>query len=145
MSIEKWGLHELTLTGPSEGNPFALEFQVTYQFRNRMVTVDGFYDGDGVYRARFSPDREGEWSYITSSSAPELDGQCGTFVCSPPGPGNHGPVDVLGKHHFSYTDGTRYDCVGLWIGCDSTHTTIHSPGSKPTRCCTALIRSSLWK
>ena len=86
-SIEKWGLHELTLSGPSEvpgGNPFAdVEFQVTYQFRNRMVTVDGFYDGDGTYRARFSPDREGDWSYITSSSAAELDGHRGTFTCAP--------------------------------------------------------------
>ena len=113
MSIEKWGLHELTLTGPSGGNPFVdVEFQVTYQFRNRMVTVDGFYDGDGDYRARFSPDREGEWSYITSSSAPELDGHQGTFTCVPPGQGNHGPVDVLGRHHFSYADGSRYDCIG---------------------------------
>ncbi|WP_329001852.1 DUF5060 domain-containing protein [Kribbella sp. NBC_00709] len=116
VSTEKWGLHELTLSGPSElagGNPFTdVEFQVTYQFRNRMVTVDGFYDGDGTYRARFSPDREGSWDYITSSSAAELDGHRGTFECTPPAPGNHGPVEVLGGHHFSYADGTRYDCIG---------------------------------
>src|SRR5262249_32747331 len=98
MTVEKWGLPELTLSGPSElsggnpfTNPFAAEFQVTYQYRNRMVTVDGFYDGDGTYRARFSPDREGEWSYITSSSVPELDGQRGTFACTAALQGNHGP------------------------------------------------------
>jgi hypothetical protein len=113
MTVERWGLHELTLSGPADGNPFAdVEFSVAYQYRNRVVEVDGFYDGDGVYRARFSPDRDGEWSYVTSSSAAELDGHRGTFVCTPPGPNNHGPVGVRGSHHFAYADGTRYDCIG---------------------------------
>ncbi|TCC62183.1 DUF5060 domain-containing protein [Kribbella pittospori] len=113
MTVERWGVHELTLTGPADGNPFAdVEFRVAYRYRNRVLTVDGFYDGDGVYRARFSPDREGEWSYLTSSSAPELDGHRGTLLCIPPGPGNHGPVGVRGAHHFAYADGSRYDCIG---------------------------------
>ena len=113
MTVERWGLHELTLSGPADGNPFAdVELRVAYQYRNRVVVVDGFYDGDGVYRARFSPDREGEWSYVTSSSATELDGHRGSFVCTPPGPDNHGPVGVRGSHHFAYADGTHYDCIG---------------------------------
>jgi len=113
MSIEKWALHELALPGPADGNPFAdVEFQVTYQYQNRLVTVDGFYDGDGLYRARFSPDREGEWSYVTTSTAPELDGHRGSLLCVPPGPDNHGPVGVHDAHHFAYADGTRYDCIG---------------------------------
>ncbi|WP_406052467.1 DUF5060 domain-containing protein [Kribbella sp. NBC_00889] len=113
MTVERWGVHELTLTGPADGNPFAdVEFRVAYRYRNRVLTVDGFYDGDGVYRARFSPDREGEWSYVTSSSAPELDGHRGTLLCIPPGPRNHGPVGVRGAHHFAYADGSRYDCIG---------------------------------
>jgi uncharacterized protein DUF5060/uncharacterized protein DUF5605/uncharacterized protein DUF4038 len=113
MTVERWGVHELTLTGPADGNPFAdVEFRVAYRYRNRVLTVDGFYDGDGVYRARFSPDREGEWTYVTRSSAPELDGHRGTLLCVPPGPGNHGPVGVRGAHHFAYADGSRYDCIG---------------------------------
>ena len=113
MTVERWGVHELTLTGPADGNPFAdVEFRVAYRYRNRVLTVDGFYDGDGVYRARFSPDREGEWTYVTRSSAPELDGHRGTLLCVPPGPGNHGPVGVRGAHHFAYADGTMYDCIG---------------------------------
>jgi hypothetical protein len=111
--VELWGVHELTFSGPSDGNPFVdVSLRVAYRFRNRVVTVDGFYDGDGVYRARFSPDREGEWSYVTSSSVPELDGHRGSFACVPAGPGNHGPVGTHGAHHFAYADGTRYDCVG---------------------------------
>jgi hypothetical protein len=106
-------VHELTWSGPSDGNPFLdVELRVAYKFRNRVVTVDGFYDGDGVYRARFMPDRVGRWEYVTSSSAPELDGHRGSFECLPPGPGNRGPVGVHGAHHFAYADGTRYDCIG---------------------------------
>ncbi|MGW1344615.1 DUF5060 domain-containing protein [Kribbella sp. NPDC002412] len=112
-TVEQWGLHEVTYAGPSEGNPFAdVVLRVSYRYRNRVVTVDGFYDGDGVYRARFSPDRVGRWDYVTSSSAPELDGHRGSFECVPPGPGNHGPVGTHGAHHFAYADGTRYDCIG---------------------------------
>jgi hypothetical protein len=111
--VERWGVHEVTWSGPSDGNPFAdVSLQVAYRYRNRVVTVDGFYDGDGVYRARFMPDRVGRWEYVTSSSAPELDGHRGSFECVPPGPGNHGPVGVHGAHHFAYADGSRYDCIG---------------------------------
>jgi uncharacterized protein DUF5060/uncharacterized protein DUF5605/uncharacterized protein DUF4038 len=113
MKVERWGMHELTLSGPADGNPFAdVELRVAYRYRNRVVTVDGFYDGDGVYRARFMPDREGRWEYVTRSSTPDLDGHRGSFHCVPPGPGNHGPVGVHGAHHFAYADGTRYDCIG---------------------------------
>jgi hypothetical protein len=113
MKVERWGMHDLTLSGPADGNPFAdVELRVAYRYRNRVVTVDGFYDGDGVYRARFMPDREGRWEYVTRSSAPDLDGLRGSFDCIPPGPGNHGPVGVQGAHHFAYADGTRYDCIG---------------------------------
>ncbi|MEU4607014.1 DUF5060 domain-containing protein [Kribbella sp. NPDC023972] len=112
-AAERWGVHELTWSGPSDGNPFLdVELRVAYTFRNRVVTVDGFYDGDGVYRARFMPDRVGRWEYVTSSSAPELDGHRGSVECVPPGPCNHGPVGVHGAHHFAYADGTRYDCIG---------------------------------
>jgi hypothetical protein len=113
MKVERWGMHELTLSGPADGNPFAdVELRVAYRYRNRVVTVDGFYDGDGVYRARFMPDREGRWEYVTRSSTGELDGHRGSFDCIPPGPGNHGPIGVHGAHHFAYADGTRYDCIG---------------------------------
>ena len=31
------------------------------------VTVNGFYDGGGVYKLRFSPPYEGSWAYTTAS------------------------------------------------------------------------------
>ncbi|WP_114559276.1 DUF5060 domain-containing protein [Desertihabitans aurantiacus] len=111
--VERWGVHEIRLEGPSEGNPFTdVELVATFQHRNRDVVVDGFYDGDGRYLVRFSPDQEGRWTYRTSSSVRELDGVRGELVVGPPGPGNHGPVRVAGTSHFRHADGTRHESFG---------------------------------
>lgn len=113
MTVERWGIFELTLSGPADGNPYVdVELTAEFQFRNRIVAVDGFYDGDGTYKIRFSPDREGTWWYRTSSSAPELDGRVGEFVVGPASEGNHGPVRVVGGWRFEYADGTRHESYG---------------------------------
>jgi len=119
-NVEKWGIFELTLNGPSKGNPFVdVRLAASFKFRNRTVEVGGFYDGDGIYRIRFMPDREGKWSYVTRSNRRELTGSAGEFVCTPPGRGNHGPVDVYRYFHFAHADGTRHYSFGTtcyaWI------------------------------
>ena len=49
----------------------------------------------------------------------ELAGQTGSFVCVPPGEGNHGPVVIRNKYHFAYSDGTPFYVFGTtsyqWI------------------------------
>jgi hypothetical protein len=107
-AIPKWEIFELTLSGPKEGNPFR-EVQLSATFINgaRRVTADGFYDGDGVYKIRFMPDAEGEWSYQTSSNKVELSGKQGSFRCAPQKAGVHGPVTANG-HHFVYADGAPF-------------------------------------
>lgn len=118
--IEQWGLYELALPGPSDGNPFVeVTFGAEFRHKHRAVVVDGFYDGAGLYKVRFMPDTEGEWTCITRSNRPELDGQSAAFTCIPPGEGNHGPVRVDDTHHFRHADETRYHCLGTtcyaWI------------------------------
>ncbi|WP_019536730.1 DUF5060 domain-containing protein [Paenibacillus ginsengihumi] len=111
--VERWGRFELALKGPAEGNPFRdVSLSARFQYRNRIVEADGFYDGDGVYRIRFMPDQPGVWRYETRSSCKELDGACGEFVCIPPSPGNHGPVRVKDSYLFEYEDGTPYWAFG---------------------------------
>ena len=112
-SVEQWGIFELTLQGSAEGNPF-LEVELTVQFthRQRTVEVDGFYDGDGIYRIRFMPDEQGIWSYRTRSNRSELDGDEGTLTCFAAGADNHGPVGVSHTYHFAYADGTPYKPIG---------------------------------
>src|SRR5664279_2545487 len=108
-SAERWGVYEVVLQGPRAGNPFVdVQLRAQFRYRNRVVDVDGFYDGDGVYRVRFMPDEIGEWSYRTTSSAADLDGKQGSFICAAPTAGNHGPVHVRYVTHFAYDDGTPY-------------------------------------
>ena len=112
-TVEQWGIFEMTLRGSATGNPFQeVQFSATFAHKHRTVTVDGFYDGDGLYRVRFMPDAQGEWRCRTQSNMAELDGQVGTFICSEPGPGNHGPVSVANIYHFAYADGTPFKQIG---------------------------------
>src|ERR1035441_2250542 len=109
-SVEQWGLFEVSLPGPSGGNPYKdVAFTVRFMLEHRTVQVTGFYDGDGVYRARFMPDMRGRWSYETQSSAQELAGHSGEFICTAPTTaGNHGPVGTAHQFHFQYANGTPY-------------------------------------
>ena len=108
-STEQWGLFEIALQGPSTGNPFQdVTLTAAFTQEHRTVQVKGFYDGDGTYRIRFMPDSTGPWSYTTLSSAPELSGKSGRLTCTPPTPGNHGPVTTAHGYHFAHADGTSY-------------------------------------
>src|SRR5579859_6491335 len=111
--VEQWGIFELALHASAAGNPYQ-EVELTAQFthKHRVIEVDGFYDGDGVYRIRFMPDVQGVWHYQTHSNLDALSGARGTFSCVAPAAGNHGPVRVSGTYHFTYADGTPYKPIG---------------------------------
>ena len=118
--VERWGIFEISLEGPKDGNPFIdAKFSAEFKCKNRILEVDGFYDGDGIYRVRFMPDTLGSWTYLTKSNEDELDGVSGQFKCVEPSPGNHGPVRVRNVYHFAYADGTPFFPVGTtcyaWI------------------------------
>ncbi len=120
IEIEQWGVHEASFRGTADGNPF-LDVKFSGRFTNgdRTVEADGFYDGDGMYRIRFMPDRLGVWKYRTKSNQPALEGKTGEFACVKPAAGNHGPVQVRGMYQFGYADGTPYFPFGTtcyaWI------------------------------
>jgi Domain of unknown function (DUF5060)/Domain of unknown function (DUF5605)/Protein of unknown function (DUF4038) len=107
--IERWGVFELHADGPSTGNPFVdVTFAARFTFDHRTVRVPGFYDGNGIYKVRFSPDTVGRWTYETTGSVKELIGLTGGFECAPAKPGNSGPVGPAHRFHFQYADGTPY-------------------------------------
>ncbi len=112
-NVEQWGIFELPLHGSAEGNPY-LDVELTAQFihKQRVIEVDGFYDGAGIYRVRFMPDTQGTWQYRTQSNLSTLDDATGTFTCVPPTKNNHGPVEVANTYHFAYADGTPYKQIG---------------------------------
>jgi len=111
---ERWGLYEIVLDGPETGNPFVdIRLSATFTRGTQTVTVPGFYDGEGVYRIRFSPEDAGAWSWRTTSNAPALDGKTGHFTAREASAGNHGPVRVTPDgYHFVHADGTPFRQIG---------------------------------
>src|SRR4051812_7449551 len=99
--IEKWSRFEITLQGPSSGNPFSdTHISATFTHGNDKRTVNGFYDGDGKYIIRFMPDKEGIWNYTTSSNTRSLHNKKGSFNCVAATGENHGPVKVWKMYNF---------------------------------------------
>lgn len=78
--VEVFGVMELVLNGPDIG-PANDTPQFSLIISNQEF--NGYYYGDGVYKMRWSPKAVGEWSYITKSKIPELNGKTGQFVSVP--------------------------------------------------------------
>jgi hypothetical protein len=112
-AVEQWGIYEIALIGPTNGNPF-LDAQLSARFTQgtNSVEANGFYDGDGIYRVRFMPEQQGEWKYKTASNVRVLNGKTGEFATTKPSLQNHGPVHVAHTYHFAYADGAPYKELG---------------------------------
>ena len=111
-TVEKWGVFEVTIEGPSGGNPFLdVEIRGTFRGKSECVTADGFYDGNGIYRVRFMPSFEGEYHFTVEASFTDEKAE-GSFTVLPASEGNHGPVRVADTFYFMYEDGTPYHSVG---------------------------------
>jgi Domain of unknown function (DUF5060)/Domain of unknown function (DUF5605)/Protein of unknown function (DUF4038) len=112
-SVERWGVYEVALNGPTNGNPFLdVKFSAWFSQGTNSIEANGFYDGDGIYRVRFMPQTLGEWKYKTTSNFRALNKKTGVFTVRRAAPANHGPVRVANTFHFAYTDGTPYKELG---------------------------------
>ena len=109
--VEQWADFELEAPGYSDGNPFTdYSIQGRFIHQQEIVTVDGFYDGEGHYKVRFMPSFTGRYDFTVSGSFAE-DELAGSFLVTDPGPDNHGPLRTAG-FHFVYEDGSPYYPVG---------------------------------
>lgn len=110
--VERWGLFEAAVTAAGAAAPFRVA--VTGLFTNGVTTVraPGFYDGDDVYRIRFSPPEAGEWRWRVESDFAALNGREGRFEAVAASASNHGPVTVKDGYHFAYADGTPFRQIG---------------------------------
>jgi Protein of unknown function (DUF4038)/Domain of unknown function (DUF5060)/Putative collagen-binding domain of a collagenase len=100
----------------SPPDPFAVDFYADIIGPNNVTMKHhGFYDGNNVWKIRFAPPAEGQWTITTRSDVLELDNQRLTVVCAPnKSDKNHGKllVDPANPRHFIYQDGTKYFPVG---------------------------------
>jgi hypothetical protein len=112
-SVEQCSIYEITLAGPTNGNPFLdVKFSARFTQGDAAIEANGFYDGGGIYRVRFMPEKQGDWRYVTASSSAELNGRTGEFTVTKPSSQNHGPVRVAHTYHFAYEDGSPYKELG---------------------------------
>ena len=153
-SVAKHGVFELSLAVPGfqslfdeDGsrreadllNPFLTEVAAHFAHSSgsgQVLSPNGFYDGSGVWRVRFSPPSEGSWSWRTSSDHSPLHGHAGTVhVAAAQSAGC--PKTSPKKLGFVYPDGAPYTPVGTtcysWV---QIHTTAVS--APPTQRRTSL-------
>jgi len=111
-TVERWCVFEVMVPGYSDNNPFVdYDIKGVFQGKNEQVEVDGFYDGDGLYKMRFMPSFVGEYSFKIYGSFSDQT-FAGKFTVTPASQNNHGPVRVAYTYHFAYEDGTPYYPVG---------------------------------
>jgi hypothetical protein len=114
VSVEQWSVVDIELTG-APASDTSVELRATFTHAETSVAVQGFWDGGSRYVVRFSPDAAGDWTYVTSSSDPLLDGVTGELRVVPPTAGNDGGVRVAGTFHFAYDSGRPYRPVGTTV------------------------------
>lgn len=111
--IEKWDVFEVAVSGKKEGNPFMdYNIQGIFQKDGRTIAVDGFYDGEGIYKVRFMPSEEGCYTYRIEGSFSENVTEGDFYVCSVSSNHNHGCVRVSNETQLAYEDGTPYISIG---------------------------------
>ncbi|MBN1765274.1 MAG: DUF5605 domain-containing protein [Sedimentisphaerales bacterium] len=115
-NIEKWGIYELSLFGPTTGNPFIdIQFGAVFKNGDRTFEPKGFYDGNGIFKIRFMPNAEGLWTWQTKSNCDALNDKKGQFTCVAPSSDSHGPVRVRNQYHFGHEDGTPFFPFGTTL------------------------------
>lgn len=130
VTYTKWSKVELEFSGPEslgmgDPNPFKIPVEVAFTDPDdRVYTVPAFYDGDGaggldgnIWKARFSPDDAGTWTYVTSSVEESLNGLSGSFQVSDnvgcqstltsglPDFSCTGRLEFVGEHYLRFTNG----------------------------------------
>ena len=111
--MEKWDVLEVTVEGHSDKNPFVdYEIQGIFTGKHETVTVDGFYDGEGVYKVRYMPSFVELYTFEVTGSAIDGEVLTGKFQVTPASEENHGPIRVANTYHFAYEDGAPYYSIG---------------------------------
>ncbi len=111
-TVEKWGLFQVECRGRADGNPFVdYQIQGIFSGEQEEVRVEGFYDGEGIYKVRFMPSYEGDYHFVIKGNCLEQE-LTGEFKVCPASEGNHGIMRVVNTYHFAYEDGTPYYSVG---------------------------------
>ena len=118
----KWGRFEQVFKSSALYSNPPLEALLTVSFISPLGEtneVSGFWDGGNIWRARFSPNQAGKWTFksvCTDTTNTGLDNITGEFLCTAASGRTqferHGPIRVARDHrHLEHTDQTPF----LWM------------------------------
>lgn len=113
-SVLKWELVDIPYKVNTKNivKPFSIPFDVNLVGPgNEVISVPGFYNGNGEWVIRLSMSTPGKWTYKTTSTLQELNNKKGSFIVSNEAEKRqHGGiiVDPKNPQHFIYEDGTPY-------------------------------------
>ncbi|MDR1502337.1 MAG: DUF4038 domain-containing protein [Prevotella sp.] len=118
--LSKWEMHEFTISGHTGfDNPFTTTMLIG-QFTSpsgKIKIINGFYDGGNIWRLRFVPDENGEWSYQLWGEGVDIlqQGKINSI-----GSAGNGFIRIHPQNPFSFVtdDGTPFfpmgdTCYGL--------------------------------
>lgn len=108
--MQQYETFELTFKGPClTGNQAQADISGVFSLGGKETRVKGFYDGDGIYKVRFLPEKAGLCAYKISGAVTAE----GSAECLPAGQ-KHGKVITEGSH-FTYEDGSAYYPFGTTV------------------------------
>jgi hypothetical protein len=111
--VEQWNRFEIEMKHVYSGNSFRdINLTAKFTHKDTSYVVDGFFDGNGIFKIRFMPEKTGVWTYVTSSNVKALNNRKGSFDCIPVSGSNHGIVRVSNIYSFKYADGKQYYPIG---------------------------------
>ena len=119
--INKWSVYEISLTTANSYASAYTQASVTAQFtgpNGEQKTVKGFWDGDvngkSIFKIRFTPTKEGAWTYKTTSIDSGLNGKSGTINVIKPLSNSKGFVrfNPVNPYRFVFDSGDKYFMVG---------------------------------
>lgn len=109
------GIYEITLnTKLSFGNPY-LESHMDVEFTRpdgSKVSVEGYYDGGSLFKARAYCDQQGRWQWRTASNVNDLNGCTGWFEVIPSPLKGKLRIHPTDPRQFAYDDGSPYLHIG---------------------------------
>ena len=128
--VSKWGRIEIEFESSRVYQNPVQEMALQVVFTSPFGAVHhamGFWDGGLAWRARFSPDEEGEWKYetfCTDAKNGGLHNRDGAFFCGPSETRTdfdvHGPIRLSpDKHYMMHADGRPFFYLAdtAWNGC----------------------------
>jgi hypothetical protein len=120
-----WHKYEIVFTSTNDyDNPVQEVRHMEVVFTSptgKVKAINGFWDGERLWKARFMPDETGTWSFETKCSDIQnegLNGKKGLFICirgdETKDIYKHGRViNPAGTYYLTYSDGTPF----FWLAC----------------------------